>query len=154
MTLPKSEWKLGNSKGGLYDLPPNYAGMGDEWALRFNQGRDYGSPWTHEQNFPTVSQGCAFWLGWRHVVLERGFPVTLPQEGDYLTDSQDIAAALESCALRPRQWPYWTGFNGPEDITALWVVQIEGEIVEMWATHSGTYWDACTTYEPLPVRWA
>lgn len=148
-------WLLGNSKGGKQYLPANYAGMSDRWALQFNKGRDYGSAWTHEQNTPAISQGCAYWLGWRHVVLERGIK---PPDNDntmFIDSEEEIASILQSCPLRPQQWRHWTGCEGPQDVTAVIVELYEGEIVEMWMSSSGTYFLNGSHWEPVPTQyWA
>lgn len=142
-----SQWKLGNSGGGTYKVPAQFAGMSDRWCLRFNQGRD-AKTGGHDYD---IRKGRAHWLGYVWVVGARLADDFKPHFS-YSELSQDIEATLEMIALTDKQFPHWTPFYGKDDITALMVWQFDGELREVWATSSSTPYSIDAVFYPLPVH--
>ena len=141
-----------SEKTGIYDaqriiVPSHVAYYSWDWLCKFNQGRDWAMTYPYA---PPVSRGCAFWTGYRYQAM-RSPEVKPPDDGVFITDEQEIAATLEFIPLRYR-WAKWTGFSGPEDVTAIIATVNDGEFDQVWATGSSRPWDIYATWEPLPVR--
>ena len=135
---------------GSLDAPTHVADKGWNWLVNFCNGREWAMSHAHP-DAPTVSKGAAFWSGYRYEVLRQG-EAAFPILGQFITDSQDIAGVLDDIPLSSRQWQYFTGFSGPDDVTALIVDLWEGEYGYVWATSSSAPWST-HSWEPLPVRY-